>query len=94
MTAEELARLVGRRVRQLRVEKGWQQADLEAYTDSAITRSAVSYLENGRIFPSARTWIALAEALEVQPAVLLLDPEVPSHRAALASLTACQSEPE
>ncbi|MBI4821083.1 MAG: helix-turn-helix transcriptional regulator [Deltaproteobacteria bacterium] len=77
---------MGRRIRALRQKRGWQQVDLEAHLEGAATRSSVSYLENGRIFPSRDTLHALARAFEVPAAALVLDPADRRQRIALAIL--------
>lgn len=65
---------VGARIRNLRYSRGWKQEDLAAHLDIDITRSAISYLENGRRAASLETLLAIASALEVDPVYLLLDP--------------------
>jgi putative transcriptional regulator len=84
--AAALGRLVGRRIRELRQETEWQQVDLEAALEGAATRSSISYLENGRTFPSRDTLYALARAFEVPVASLFLDPRDRRQRIALAVL--------
>jgi len=69
-----LARLVGRRLRELRNSCGWGQAELEARLDGHIGRSEISYLENGRRQATLSTLSKCAGAFGVEPAVLLLDP--------------------
>lgn len=78
--------LVGRRVREFRLERGWAQVDLEAHMEGRITRSQISYIENGERHVSLRTLAMLAEALEVHPAELLLDPRASDGDAAVARL--------
>jgi transcriptional regulator with XRE-family HTH domain len=85
--AAKLSRLVGSRIRELRVARGWQQVDLEAHIDGIASRSSISYLETGRTFPSRNTLHALARAFNVPPAVLFLDPSDRRQRIALALLT-------
>ena len=85
-TPEELGRLVGRRIRELRHDRGWQQVDLEAHLEGAATRSSISYLESGQTFPSRNTLNALALAFGLPEAALLLDPNELRERVALAVL--------
>jgi transcriptional regulator with XRE-family HTH domain len=81
-----LARLVGRRICELREQRGWAQVDLAAHIDERAKQPTISAFENGRRFPSRATLEALATALDVEPAALMLDPNNPRHRAALAVL--------
>lgn len=85
-SAEDLGRLVGRRVRELRQDRGWQQIDLEAHLDAAVTRSTISYIENAQTFFSKSTLNALARAFEVPEAALFLDSHDRRERIALAVL--------
>ena len=81
-----LARLVGARVKELREGRGWRQSDLVAHCDEAVTDSTLSFVENGQRALSLETLAAIAKALEVHPAVLLLDPANSSEEAALVAL--------
>lgn len=81
-----LARLVGARVRELREGRGWRQSDLIAHCDDAMTDSMLSFVENGQRSLSLQTLAVIAKALDVHPAVLLLDAASPSEEAALVAL--------
>lgn len=81
-----LARLVGARVRELREDRSWRQSDLVAHCEEAITDSTLSFVENGQRALSLETLAVIAKALEVHPAVLLLDPASPSEEVALVAL--------
>lgn len=82
-----IAKLIGRRIRELRIERGWDQVDLEAYVDERVKRATISDYETGRRLPSMPTLAALARAFEVEMVALLLDPNAElRHRAALAVL--------
>jgi transcriptional regulator with XRE-family HTH domain len=85
--AAKLGQLVGGRIRELRLARGWQQVDLEAHLDGIASRSSISYLETGRTFPSRNTLHALARAFNVPPAAFFLDPADRRQRIALALLT-------
>jgi transcriptional regulator with XRE-family HTH domain len=89
--AAKLGQIVGGRIRELRLGRGWQQVDLEAHIDGIASRSSISYLETGRTFPSRNTLHALARAFNVPPAALFLDPSDRRQRIALAVLT-CDEE--
>jgi transcriptional regulator with XRE-family HTH domain len=85
--AAQVLRAFGSRIRQLRYAQGWKQVDLAAQLDWKITRSAISYIENGKKSPSLETVIELSQAFGVEPAALLLQPGGdPRHSAANAIL--------
>jgi transcriptional regulator with XRE-family HTH domain len=67
----ERAMALGERVRELRKERGWSQAELgeKVGTDS----QHISRYENGRITPSVDALVRLAGALEVSTDYLVLD---------------------
>jgi transcriptional regulator with XRE-family HTH domain len=71
----KLAAALGRRIRALRLEKGWNQVDLEAAVDSVVARSTLGNFESGQRLPSLYTLAFLAKALDVPLAALLLSPE-------------------
>ena len=86
---QDLARLIGRRLRELRHARGWGQVDLEAHLDDTIKRATLSDYETGRRLPSLRTLKKIADAFEVEAAELLLSPgEHVHHRVAVAALKA------
>lgn len=60
---ENLVRL-GKRIRQIRLEKGKSQLDLAL--DANVNRNYLSDLENGRRNPSILILYRLADALEVE----------------------------
>lgn len=70
---QAIARLVGRRIKELRNDRGWAQVDLEEHLDGMVKRATLSDYETGRELPSLRTIVKLAEAFEVDPAELLLN---------------------
>ena len=82
-----LSRVVGERIRQLRLDRGWRQSDLIAHADETVTDSMLSFIERGERAPSLETLAVLAAAFGVHPAVLLLDPSVPEDEAALALMS-------
>lgn len=59
----------GRRIRALRLKRGWRQIDLAAHAE--IHKTHISDIEVGRSEVCLRTIERLAEALEVTPADLL-----------------------
>jgi len=68
---EGMTMALGERIRELRKERGWSQAELGKLigTDSQY----VSRYENGRITPSADALVRIASALEVSTDYLLLE---------------------
>jgi transcriptional regulator with XRE-family HTH domain len=70
---EALARLVGRRIRELREDRGWMQVDLAAHLDGHAKQPTISDYETGRAMPSLRMIARLAAAFEVDVAELFLN---------------------
>jgi transcriptional regulator with XRE-family HTH domain len=66
---EEEAMALGERIRQLRKEHGWSQAELGSKVGTDSQR--ISRYENGRITPSVEALVRLADALEVSVDYLL-----------------------
>jgi transcriptional regulator with XRE-family HTH domain len=58
---------LGLRIRALRRSRGITQAKL----GYPLTRSYISLIEHGRVVPSLRTLLTIAERLEVEPCALL-----------------------
>lgn len=67
----EVAMALGERIREVRKERGWSQAELgeKVGTDS----QHISRYENGRITPSVDALVRLAAALDVSTDYLLFD---------------------
>jgi len=66
--AQRIIRFVGANVRRLREERGWSQDDLGKKTDSS--RRTIQDLELGDGNPGLKLLVAVATALEVDPAEL------------------------
>jgi transcriptional regulator with XRE-family HTH domain len=62
---------LGERLKQLRRERGWSQADLAAKVGADAGQ--ISRYENGRMTPSAEAVVKLAEALDIATDYLLVD---------------------
>ncbi|MCF2488193.1 helix-turn-helix transcriptional regulator [Dyadobacter sp. CY347] len=60
----ELQKIVGKRIIQLRIEKGWSQSDLARACEK--DRQSIERIENGRVSPSLYTLYEIALALEVR----------------------------
>lgn len=80
------AKVLGRRVAELRRAREWKQIDLAAHMDDMIKRATISDIENGREMPSLRTIVHLARVFEVHPAELLLDVQGKAQHAAAAAV--------
>jgi putative transcriptional regulator len=65
----ELQKLVGKRIIQLRTEKGWSQSDLARACEK--DRQSVERIENGKVSPSLYSLYEIALALEVRLAELI-----------------------
>ncbi|WP_082213663.1 helix-turn-helix transcriptional regulator [Dyadobacter psychrophilus] len=59
----ELQKLVGKRIIQLRTEKGWSQSDLARACDK--DRQSIERIENGKVSPSLYSLYEIALALEI-----------------------------
>lgn len=64
MNKIELQKLIGKRIIQLRTEKGWSQSDLARACEK--DRQSIERIENGRVSPSLYTLYEIATALEVR----------------------------
>jgi len=62
---------VGERIRELRKERGWSQADLGEAVGSDSQR--ISRYENGRLTPSIAALIRIAETLDVSIDYLVIE---------------------
>lgn len=69
MTRDKFKTLLGHRIVELRLKKGWTQADLARAADKSP--QAIEKLENGKVNPTAYSLLEIAEALEVSLSVLL-----------------------
>lgn len=63
MTKEELKRNIGKRIVELRTQKGWSQSDLARACDK--DRQALEKLENGKVNPTIYSLLEISKALEV-----------------------------
>ncbi|NDI98728.1 helix-turn-helix transcriptional regulator [Flavobacterium sp. LaA7.5] len=65
MEKSELLKKVGKKVQELRNEKGMKQVDLAAKIQGDIDTTNISRIESGRTNPTIYTLYRIAEALEV-----------------------------
>lgn len=63
MTRDILKKELGKRIIELREQKGWSQADLARACNK--DRQAIEKLENGKVNPTLYTLLEVANALEV-----------------------------
>jgi transcriptional regulator with XRE-family HTH domain len=69
LLASELARALGRKLRYLRAQSGFTQAELS--TRAAMGRAYLSKLERGKLLPRYLTLVRLAACLGVTPGELV-----------------------
>ncbi len=63
MTKDELKRNIGKKIIELRTQKGWNQSDLARACNK--DRQALEKLENGKVNPTIYTLLEIANALEI-----------------------------
>ncbi|MGG9960872.1 helix-turn-helix domain-containing protein [Ferruginibacter sp. SUN106] len=63
MTRDKLKKTIGKRIIQLREQKGWSQSDLARACNK--DRQAIEKLENGRVNPTLYSLLEIADALEI-----------------------------
>ena len=68
MTKDELKIAIGKRIVELRTEKGWSQSDLARACNK--DRQAIEVLENGKVNPTIYTLFEIAEGLETSLNIL------------------------
>jgi transcriptional regulator with XRE-family HTH domain len=73
VSADDPARLFGKRVRELRTRRGLRLSDVA--DELGVTKSAIVYWENGRTFPRPRTLTSLASLLGTRVEFLLTGEE-------------------
>lgn len=72
---KKMLETIGRRIRDYRYENSLEQVDLAELLEGKISRSCISYFENGKRTPSLNSLFLLSEALNVEPLVFFLDPK-------------------
>ncbi len=71
MEKSEILKLVGKKIKEMRIKKGISQADLVGKMQGEIDPTNISRIEAGRTNPTVFTIFRIAEALEVNPKELL-----------------------
>ncbi|MFV5701078.1 helix-turn-helix domain-containing protein [Flavobacterium sp. XS2P12] len=61
----DLLRMLGKRIKKLRLEKGMAQVDLVAKMQGNIDTTNISRIESGRTNPTIYSLYRLSEALEI-----------------------------
>ena len=64
MTKDELKSKIGKRIIELRTQKGWSQSDLARACNK--DRQAIEKLENGKVNPTLYSLLEIAKALNMQ----------------------------
>lgn len=67
----ELLKLLGKRIQNIRLEKGLAQVDLVAKMQGNIDTTNISRIEAGRTNPTVYTLFRLSEALEISMSELV-----------------------
>ena len=67
--------MLGNRMRQLRLARGWTLEELSGQMDGAVTKQALSKWEADKAFPRPSALISLARAFGVKAAELISEPE-------------------
>lgn len=63
VTKDELKSKIGKRIIELRTQKGWSQSDLARACNK--DRQAIEKLENGKVNPTLYSLLEISKALEV-----------------------------
>ncbi|MBB6332988.1 transcriptional regulator with XRE-family HTH domain [Chryseobacterium sediminis] len=66
MEKSEILKLIGKRIKELRMQKGISQADLVGRMEGNIDPTNISRIEAGRTNPTIITLYRIAEALEIK----------------------------
>jgi putative transcriptional regulator len=69
VTKDELKIAIGKRIVELRTEKGWSQSDLARACNK--DRQAIEVLENGKVNPTIFTLYEVAKGLDVSLSELM-----------------------
>ena len=66
MEKSEILKKVGKRIKEVRLQKGFSQADLVGRMEGNIDATNISRIEAGRTNPTVFTLFRIAEALDVR----------------------------
>lgn len=65
MNKQDLLKIIGKNIQEIRVSKGYSQVDLVGRIEGSIDTTNISRIESGRTNPTIYTLNRIAEALEV-----------------------------
>lgn len=65
---DNMKKLLGKRIKEIRNKKGMTQEKLAELVE--INTPNISYIENGKFYPSYETFVGLLKALDVEPCEL------------------------
>lgn len=65
MEKGDLLKIIGKRIQEIRISKGYSQVDLAGKIKGSIDTTNISRIESGRTNPTIYTLHRIAEALEV-----------------------------
>ncbi len=71
MEKSELLKIIGKRIQEIRISKGYSQVDLAGKMEGEFDTTNVSRVESGRTNSTINTLHRIAEALEVSLSELL-----------------------
>ena len=71
MKKSEILKKVGKKIQEIRLNKGLTQVELVGRIEGEIDTTNISRIESGRTNPTVFTLFRIAEALEVNPKELL-----------------------
>ncbi len=63
--AESMKKLLGKRIKEIRNKRGLTQEQLAERVE--INTPNISYIENGKFYPSYETFVGLVHALDIEP---------------------------
>ena len=72
MEKGDLLKIIGKRIQEIRISKGYSQVDLAGKIKGSIDTTNISRIESGRTNPTIYTLHRIAEALEVSLDKLVL----------------------
>jgi transcriptional regulator with XRE-family HTH domain len=72
MDKGDLLKIIGKRIQEIRISKGYSQVDLAGKIKGSIDTTNISRIESGRTNPTIYTLHRIAEALEVSLDKLIL----------------------
>jgi transcriptional regulator with XRE-family HTH domain len=71
MERDDLLKIIGKRIQEIRISKGYSQVDLAGKINGSIDTTNISRIESGRTNPTIYTLHRIAEALEITLSQLL-----------------------